>query len=65
MSIKEETKTQRLKQKLSTEDEKQEEKEEQASNTSEGKNISHYSSSDCDNVEDDLEDAKKYGLAHL
>ena len=49
----------------STEDEKQQEKEECVSNTSEGKNLSDYSGSDCENVEDDLEDAKKDVLAHL
>ena len=42
-----------------------EEKKEQASDTSEGKNLSYYSSSDCNNVEDDLEYAKKYVLTHL
>ena len=45
----------------STEDEK----EEKTSDTSEGKNLSDYSSSDCDNIEDDLEYAKKDVLAHL
>ena len=49
----------------SIEDEKQEEKEEQASDTSKDKNIFDYSSSDCDNLENDLEDAKKDVLARF
>jgi len=49
----------------SIEDEKQEEKEEHASDTNEGRNLFDYSSSDCDNVEDDLEEAKKDVLVHL
>ena len=38
---------------------------EKDSNTSECNNISYCSSNDCDNIEIDLEDAKKYVLAYL
>ena len=48
-----------------TKDMKQEENEEQAIDISEGKDISYYSSSDCDKVENDLEDAKKYFQSQL
>ena len=48
-----------------TEDVKQEENEEQALDINDGKDISYYSSSDCNKVENDLEDAKKYFLAQL
>ena len=44
---------------------KQEENEKQALDINEGKDISYYSSSDCNKVENDLEDAKKYLLAQL
>ena len=44
---------------------KQEEKEVQTSDINECKDLSYYSSSDCDNIENDLEDAKKYFLARL
>ena len=43
----------------STKDEKQEEKEEQASYTNQGKNIFYYSSSDCDNIENDFKMLRK------
>ena len=43
----------------------EDEKQEQASDTCEGKNISDYSSSDCDNIESDLEEAKKYVPTHI
>ena len=46
----------------STKEEKHEEKEEHPSDTSEGKNTSDYSSHECDNLEDDLEEAKRYSL---
>ena len=46
----------------STEEEKHEEREEHPSDTSEGKNTSDYSSHECDNLEDDLEQVKKYSL---
>ena len=49
----------------STKEEKHEEKEEHPSDTNEGQNIFYYSSSDCDNAEDDLEEENKYVLAYL
>ena len=44
---------------------RQEEKEVQASNISGGKDLSYYSSIDCDDIKNDLEDVKKDLLAHI
>ena len=44
---------------------KEEEKEVQASDISGGKDLSYYSSIDCDDIKNDLEDVKKDLLAHL
>ena len=63
MSTKEETKTHKEIKVIPTEDLKQEENE--VIDISEGKDLSDYSNNDCDNIENDLEDAKKYVLAHL